>query len=92
MFVGCELVKDRETREPATSEAQHVIYKLKQQFILFSADGPHRNVLKFKPPMTFTKVNVDTLTQKLDVILADIESVSEGANGSSQQENGKTDV
>lgn len=27
MFVGIELVKDRKTREPATAEAQHVIYR-----------------------------------------------------------------
>ena len=81
MFVGCELVKNRDTREPATAEAQHVIYKLKQNHILFSADGPHRNVLKFKPPLTFNKRNVDTLVAQLDTILSDIERVQAGVNG-----------
>ena len=74
MFVGCELVKDRASRAPATSEAQHVIYRLKQEYVLFSADGPHRNVLKFKPPMCFNLKNVDTLVAKLDVILTEIET------------------
>ena len=76
MFVGCELVKDRASRAPATSEAQHVIYRLKQEYVLFSADGPHRNVLKFKPPMCFNLKNVDTLVAKLDVILTEIETTS----------------
>jgi len=74
MFIGIDLVKDRKSREPATSEAQHIITRMKEQFILLSADGPHRNVLKFKPPMVFSLQDVDHLVSVLDTILQEIQS------------------
>ncbi|ELU17763.1 hypothetical protein CAPTEDRAFT_188970 [Capitella teleta] len=74
MFIGIELVKDHKTREPATTEAQHVIYRLKQERILYSADGPDRNVLKFKPPMCFSQENVDQLLEVIDKVLSDMEN------------------
>ena len=69
-----DLVKDRNTREQATSEAQHVITRMKEQFIVLSADGPHRNVLKFKPPMVFSMQDVDHLVSVLDTIFHEIQS------------------
>ncbi|XP_071333748.1 ethanolamine-phosphate phospho-lyase [Trachinotus anak] len=73
LFVGLELVKDRLKLTPATAEAQEVIYKLKEQYILLSADGPHRNVLKFKPPMCFTTEDADLVVEKIDHILTELE-------------------
>lgn len=73
LFIGVELVKDRMKLTPATAEAQEVIYKLKEQYILLSADGPHRNVLKFKPPMCFTVEDADLVVNKIDHILTEIE-------------------
>lgn len=72
MFIGIDLVKDRTSREPATAEAQHIISRLKQEFILFSADGPHRNVLKFKPPMVLSLDDADHLLRTLESILDEI--------------------
>ncbi|KAM9426188.1 ethanolamine-phosphate phospho-lyase [Pholidichthys leucotaenia] len=73
LFVGVELVKDRLKLTPAIAEAQEVIYRLKKEHILLSADGPHRNVLKFKPPMCFTTEDVDLVMEKMDLILTDLE-------------------
>ncbi|XP_071782674.1 ethanolamine-phosphate phospho-lyase isoform X1 [Centroberyx gerrardi] len=73
LFVGAELVRDRVKLTPATAEAQEVIYKLKEQHVLLSADGPHRNVLKFKPPMCFTEEDADAVVEKIDRILTDLE-------------------
>uniref|UniRef100_A0A3B4B9N5 Ethanolamine-phosphate phospho-lyase n=1 Tax=Periophthalmus magnuspinnatus TaxID=409849 RepID=A0A3B4B9N5_9GOBI len=72
LFVGVELVRDQFKLTPATAEAQEVIYRLKEQHILLSADGPHRNVLKFKPPLCFTKEDVDLVVEKIDHILTGI--------------------
>ncbi|KAK2142974.1 hypothetical protein LSH36_891g02054 [Paralvinella palmiformis] len=72
-FIGIELVKDRESRQPATAEAQQVIYRMKEHHILLSADGPDRNVLKFKPPMCFSAENAEELLSELDVIFTEIE-------------------
>lgn len=55
---------------------------MKESFILLSADGPDRNVLKMKPPMCFSKENCDEFITKLHEILTDIES-SESENDSS---------
>ncbi|XP_039997481.1 ethanolamine-phosphate phospho-lyase [Xiphias gladius] len=73
LFVGVELVRDRLKLTPATAEAQEVIYKLKEEQILLSADGPHRNVLKFKPPMCFTTEDADLVVEKIDHILTELE-------------------
>ncbi|XP_023155714.2 ethanolamine-phosphate phospho-lyase [Amphiprion ocellaris] len=73
LFVGVELVRDRLTLTPATAEAQEVIYKLKEQHILLSADGPHRNVLKFKPPLCFTTEDAELVVEKIDLILTELE-------------------
>ncbi|TMS02162.1 Ethanolamine-phosphate phospho-lyase [Larimichthys crocea] len=73
LFIGLELVKDRLKLTPATAEAQEVIYKLKEEHILLSADGPHRNVLKFKPPLCFTTEDADLAVEKIDHILTELE-------------------
>lgn len=60
LFVGLDLVKDRATRTPATSEAHFIVNRMKSQHhILISSDGPGDNVLKLKPPMVFSEANAD---------------------------------
>ena len=76
MFIGIDLVTDRTSREPATAEAQHIITRLKQEFILFSADGPNRNVLKFKPPMVLSLDDADHLLRTLDTIFDEIKAAN----------------
>ncbi|CAI9172152.1 unnamed protein product, partial [Rangifer tarandus platyrhynchus] len=67
------VVKDHQQRTPATAEAQHVIYKMKEKRVLLSADGPHRNVLKIKPPMCFTEEDAKFMVEQLDGILTGLE-------------------
>ncbi|KAK7023406.1 hypothetical protein SK128_005069 [Halocaridina rubra] len=73
MFLGVDLVKNRETREPATAEAAYVNKRLKEKFILLSNDGPYHNVLKFKSPLVFSVDDADELIQKLDEVLCEME-------------------
>uniref|UniRef100_H0VT71 Ethanolamine-phosphate phospho-lyase n=1 Tax=Cavia porcellus TaxID=10141 RepID=H0VT71_CAVPO len=73
LFIGIDLVKDREKRTPATAEAQHIIYKMKEKRVLLSADGPHRNVLKIKPPMCFTAEDAEFMVEQLDAVLTVLE-------------------
>lgn len=44
-------------------------HRLKEQKILLSADGPYRNILKFKPPMCFTMEDAKHVVEKIDVLL-----------------------
>ncbi|KAM8940228.1 ethanolamine-phosphate phospho-lyase [Pelodytes ibericus] len=87
LFVGVDLVKDKKTRYPATAEAQHIIYKLKEKRILLSADGPHRNVLKFKPPMCFTKEDAKMVVDEIDKLLTELKTAAD--NNSKVMINGK---
>ncbi len=73
LFLGAELVKDRETREPAPKVLAEVIERMKERGFLLSADGPSHNVLKIKPPIIFSKQNADELVGNLDVVLSGLE-------------------
>ncbi|KAM9103220.1 5-phosphohydroxy-L-lysine phospho-lyase isoform 2-T3 [Megaptera novaeangliae] len=73
LFIGVDLIKDEATRMPATEEADYVVSRLKENYILLSTDGPGRNVLKFKPPMCFSLDNAQHVVAKLDAILTDME-------------------
>lgn len=46
---------------------------MKNNRILISADGPDVNVIKLKPPMVFTKQNVDSFISLFDEILGEAE-------------------
>jgi 4-aminobutyrate aminotransferase-like enzyme len=74
LFLGIELVKDRESLEPAASEAAEIVDALKDAGILIGTDGPHHNVLKIRPPMPFDDDNADELLAALDQILERIQS------------------
>ena len=50
LFNGIELVRDRETLEPAGRGIDFIIAEMKRKHrILLSSEGPHHNVLKVKP-------------------------------------------
>ncbi len=65
-FLGLELVKDRQTLEPATELASDIVNDLRENGVLFSTDGPYENVLKFKPPMVLSKEDADFLISRLE--------------------------
>ncbi len=69
MFLGIDLVKDRESREPHTALAQHILSCLRAERILMQSDGPHNNVLKFKSPLVFSEENAATLLDAIDRVL-----------------------
>ena len=71
-FIGVELVKNRNTLEPATEEANRVVNGLRQKHVLISSAGPHANVLKIRPPLTFTQQNADLFLQTLDEVLSSL--------------------
>ena len=53
LFLGVELVRDRNTLEPATEEAGRIANHMRGNGVLISTDGPYDNVLKIKPPLAF---------------------------------------
>ena len=71
LYLGVELVLDRESRLPATALAAHAVERMKQRGVLMSTDGPHSNVLKIKPPLCFDEDDAATLVGALDQTLAE---------------------
>lgn len=71
LFLGLDLVRNRETREPATDQANYVVNRLREQGILAGTDGPHHNVIKLRPPLIFTESDADLFNSTLGAILAE---------------------
>jgi len=69
LFLGIDLVSDRETRAPATRQAAYVVNRLREEAILAGTDGPHHNVIKLRPPLCFTKEDAARFTNTLSAIL-----------------------
>ncbi|HYV05570.1 MAG TPA: aminotransferase class III-fold pyridoxal phosphate-dependent enzyme, partial [Blastocatellia bacterium] len=71
LFIGVELVLDRETLEPAAKQAAYVVERMKERGILISTDGPLHNVLKIKPPIVFSNLDGDRLVARLGDLFAE---------------------
>ncbi|MCP5098586.1 MAG: aminotransferase class III-fold pyridoxal phosphate-dependent enzyme, partial [Chloroflexi bacterium] len=70
LFLGMELVRNRETLEPADTETSFVVNRMREHGILLGTDGPHHNVIKIRPPMPFTEADADFLVATMDRIFA----------------------
>jgi 4-aminobutyrate aminotransferase-like enzyme/Ser/Thr protein kinase RdoA (MazF antagonist) len=71
LFLGVELVRNRESLEPATEEAAYVMNRMREHGILLGTDGPYHNVIKIRPPMPFDGQDADLLVSAMDKILRD---------------------
>ena len=69
LFLGVELVRDRETLEPAGAEASFVANRMRESGILLGTDGPYHNVVKIRPPMPFSEGDADLLVATMEGIL-----------------------
>lgn len=66
LFIGFELVNQRDTREPAKKLALDIVEHLREDGVLTSVAGPHGNVLKLRPTLAFQEYDIDWLTGSLD--------------------------
>lgn len=71
LFVGVELVLDRQQKTPAGEHASYVANRMRDHGILISTDGPDHNVLKLKPPLVFDEQDADRLVTTLAKVLAE---------------------
>jgi 4-aminobutyrate aminotransferase-like enzyme len=71
LYIGVELVLDREARTPAGEHAACIANRMCDLGVLISTDGPDHNVLKIKPPIVFSRANADHLVDSLAEVLQD---------------------
>jgi 4-aminobutyrate aminotransferase-like enzyme/Ser/Thr protein kinase RdoA (MazF antagonist) len=65
LFLGVELVEDRQGKQPAGARAKAVVEHARGRGVLLSLDGPAHNVIKIKPPMCFGLVEAQILVHTL---------------------------
>jgi 4-aminobutyrate aminotransferase-like enzyme/Ser/Thr protein kinase RdoA (MazF antagonist) len=70
LYLGVELVRDRDTLEPAAAEAAWVCNELLREACIVQPTGDHKNVLKIKPPMNLTMESADFFVDALDRVLS----------------------
>ena len=64
LFLGVELIDS--DYKPNSNLAGLIKNQLRESNILIGTDGKHNNVLKTKPPLCFSKKNVDEVIQRID--------------------------
>lgn len=69
LYLGVELVLDREARTPAPEHAATVAERMREHRILVGTDGIHGNVLKLKPPLPFDGSDGERVVEVLDRVL-----------------------
>jgi alanine-glyoxylate transaminase/(R)-3-amino-2-methylpropionate-pyruvate transaminase len=69
LMLGVELVRDRQTKEPAGQEAFEVVELCKERGLLIGKGGLFGNTLRIKPPMCITKDDADFLADCLAEVL-----------------------
>ena len=76
LMLGVELVRDRDTKEPASAETARLLELAKERGLLIGKGGLMGNVLRIKPPMCLTKTDADFLADCLDEVLERIEETT----------------
>jgi alanine-glyoxylate transaminase/(R)-3-amino-2-methylpropionate-pyruvate transaminase len=75
LMLGVELVKDRNTKEPAKAQTAAVVEAAKERGLLIGKGGLHGNVLRIKPPMCITTDDADFIVDCLEEILPEAAQV-----------------
>jgi 4-aminobutyrate aminotransferase-like enzyme len=69
LYMGIELVRDRETLEPAPQETSAICNRLLELGVIVQPTGDRQNILKVKPPLCITRESADFFVDRLDEVL-----------------------
>ncbi|MEM8953812.1 MAG: aspartate aminotransferase family protein [Verrucomicrobiota bacterium] len=72
LMIGVEMVKDRESKEPATEACIAVVERAKDMGLLLGKGGLWGNTLRIKPPMCLTDADADFLVAVIDAALSEV--------------------
>ena len=70
-YLGVELIRNRDTLEPATEETSLLCERLRELGIFMQPTGDDLNILKIKPPMVTSRQSVDFFVDMLSKVLAE---------------------
>lgn len=66
LMLAVELVRDRETKEPAGAETLQIMEAARRERLLIGKGGMFGNVIRISPPMNITRADVDEFVTRLD--------------------------
>ena len=72
LMLGLELVKDRETKEPAAEATTQLLERTREHGLLIGKGGLYGNVIRLSPMLNIGKADVDEAVRILDQSLAEI--------------------
>ena len=72
MMLGVEIVKDRANHEPAPELTADILERAKDLGLLLGKGGIDGNVFRIKPPMCWTREDVDFCCAVLDRCMSEI--------------------
>ena len=69
LYIGVELVTDRDTKTPDRAVARRIVNGLRERHVLISVCGHDGNVLKIRPPLVFSMADVDWFSTEFEAAL-----------------------
>lgn len=72
LMQGLELVRDRQTKEPASTEANGLMERARANGLLIGKGGLYGNVIRLAPPLNIGKSDVDDAIRILDKSFAEV--------------------
>ncbi|MFC1407026.1 MULTISPECIES: aminotransferase [Streptacidiphilus] len=72
LYLGLELVRDRQSLEPATEETAELCDRMLELGVVVQPTGDHLNILKIKPPLCIDAAAVTFFTATLDRALTEL--------------------
>jgi 4-aminobutyrate aminotransferase-like enzyme len=73
LFLGIELVRNRDTLVPAAEEASYVVNRMRELGVLLGTDGPFHNVIKIRGPMPMNEKDATSLIDIFKKVLIELE-------------------
>ena len=71
LMQALELVKDRETKQPAPDETMEVLEAARRNGLLIGKGGLYGNVIRVCPPLNIARSDVDEFVRLLDTSLGE---------------------
>ncbi|MDX6551067.1 MAG: hypothetical protein QOJ31_1751, partial [Gaiellales bacterium] len=71
LYLGVELVRDRDSKTPAKEEAYAICERMRELGVIVQPTGDYENVLKVKPPLCITAADAALFSETLDRVLTE---------------------
>jgi alanine-glyoxylate transaminase / (R)-3-amino-2-methylpropionate-pyruvate transaminase len=72
LMLGIELVKDRQSKEPAKEECPQILERCREMGLLLGKGGLHGQTIRFSPPMCVNEQDADFIVDVLDRAFSDL--------------------